>query len=220
MKRQRSDFGASLTLQYARQLRPHLFLPGMSRWVGIVALALLCPLWVCGESPQSAVKPAPPPARRAANDSQVVPPYQIYKDFFQQVASLEPASAQAGATGTPGDQSRLQRAIGLNAEQWILLRLVARHCTQAISEHQAESRREIMAYRSYYRSDPARAVQIPPQMRREQEEKTRRIVNENLAQLKQMLGDVSFRKLDKYVLAQAKPPAPPPKVPTVPQPKP
>jgi len=148
--------------------------------------------------------PAPPdqtpPAENASPQTTTLqtPDYVLYDMFFHRLANMERLASQEEAKGRDGNgyRDRYWQAAGLTKEEGTILRETALHCLQALEDLSAYMRAQY-AERGI---EPSNRLELPPgtDSPRPYETPTE-IVNDHVAQLRRLLGDDTFAKLDHYI---------------------
>jgi hypothetical protein len=168
-----------------------------------VLLAVVAALFVAGLNPGARAQLGP-----NANPSKLgsvlpaslqVPDYVVYRTFFSHVAEREQMAAQLESQGNNAEDFRAHdwKAAGLTADEGASMKQVALDCIQALSDLSQHMQAD-RAAQGASPSNPASASRSLSGSSQPYEHRSE-IVNDHINQLKQMLGDTSFAKLDKYV---------------------
>lgn len=184
-----------------------------SRPIIVLAIAMAMAISASAQTAQGSKGQIPQPSDEVRKPSLMNLQELKYQDFFLEVTVLDQVQAAPAASNGNAGLSPIALTSILAPEEALLVKLVAAHCVKALNENGVAARREFGDFRSAY---PAgRAMRIPPQLRQEHEAQARKIVGLHIQQLKEMLGENSFAKLDQYVKQR-----PEPKVPLLPAPVP
>ncbi len=166
-------------------------------------VAALSVVALCGVSLFSQSAPGSKPARQLSEPqrtSSMTATELKYQEFFRELTMLD--QVQASSSGNDAKQSDPIRTL-LAPDQVLMVKLVAAHCVKSLNENGVAARREFGEFRAAY---PAgRAMRVPPQLRKEHEEQAKRIVSTHVQQLKELLGEGSFAKVDQYVRSLPEP---------------
>ena len=160
------------------------------------------------------------PATERKADDPVPPSHVVYRFFFHHLANLDELAAKREAAGKDGEAWRThdQKVARLTAQEGEVLKRVAYACNQALAEQDQRISAALAAWR---RQDPdarSRHATLPPELAQLWAGRAE-IVDSHVEQLRALLGEASFKKLDGYVqgnfrpakqalTAPAQPPAP------------
>jgi hypothetical protein len=159
-------------------------------------------------SGESSVQPQPAQPQLAAGSSQltagqsangVIPQYVLYRFFFHHLAALDQLAAQRDQVGRGNAwRTHEQRTIGLTDAEAQSMKQVALDCTQAVVELDTKLKAAITDMRAQYPSAQTLPVEARASLRQLQDQRAQ-IINAHVEQLRSLLGDASFHKMDAYV---------------------
>jgi len=131
--------------------------------------------------------------------SQKVPEHTVYRIFFSHLETLDHVAEKLEAEGKNEDDLRTheQRTAGLSKDEGIIMKQVAFDCNQVLRDQKAKQHAQLAARRA--RSAKGANASLPRSERRRAISERNEAVNAHVAQLRAMLGDASFEKLDAYV---------------------
>ncbi len=187
-------------------------------WCWAVSLLLAGSLlWGQASQPNPAptptvISPAPPeevrklqelltrPATPHSPDEPIPQAYMIYHLYFLHLSSLDALAQRIDARGGDGEKWRTheQRLAGLNEEQGKILVRVAYECKQDLEEQDKEFQKAAAAVRQQYPGGQF-AYAPPPELDRIWEGRIL-IITSHIDQLRVLLGEPSFQKLDDWVM--------------------
>jgi len=122
------------------------------------------------------------------------------------VANLDRVAAQEEARGKDGDKWRThdQRAAGLSEDEGTIVRQVAHDCNQAVSTMDAHIQMEASTLRTNNPTGQGRNTPLPATLEYRWQQRIQ-IITSHIDQLRSMLGEDSFQKLDGYVHREFEP---------------
>jgi hypothetical protein len=177
-----------------------------------IGLASTFPTRAYGQDTQSAPSEATSPDRAgSAQDSPTqpviptVPERTIYRAFFSHVANDDKTATKLESEGKNVDGFRAhdQETSGLTVDEGAIVKSVALDCIQALDEMKA-ARHADAETRSAQSANGSKAAVSRSEMAKARADSDD-VVDVHIAQLRQMLGDASFAKLDKYVRSLIQP---------------
>jgi len=145
-------------------------------------------------------KPAGPAgSAKTPRVSQAVTEDVIYRFFFEHVENLDHVAEKLESEGKNGDGFRThdQRLAGLTEDEGAMMKQVAYACNQAMKEQDAKVQAARKAYRTQSPGGGTPTASAPEVTQALDERKE--AINSYIAQLRAMLGESSFLKLDGYV---------------------
>jgi len=145
------------------------------------------------------------PGAGPTSGSQTVPDYAVYRVFFVHLEGLQAAAAHYAALGKDGSAFRHyeQKRAGLTDAEADQVTQVALDCNSAVAQVVAQMQALIASLRAQNPNTPLYKVQSPEMEQLFQEKD--QIISDHIAQLKSLLGDASFQKLDTFVQAHFTP---------------
>ncbi|HZI58596.1 MAG TPA: hypothetical protein VFF39_17580 [Verrucomicrobiae bacterium] len=134
------------------------------------------------------------------SDVSPLPAWVTYRFFFLHVANLDKVAAQEEANGKEGEKWRThdQRVARLSEEEGKIVRQEAHDCNQEVSDMDAKIQAEASVFRTQYPTGRDRDILLPPELEYRWQQRIQ-IINSHIDQLRLMLGEDSFQKLDSYV---------------------
>jgi predicted transglutaminase-like cysteine proteinase len=170
----------------------------------MIAAAQLCEGVAAAQQPAAGApttvpsKSAPSQPVQVVSAGQAVPDHVIYRIFFSHVEQQEHAAEALEAEGKDGSGMREhdQRSSGLTQNEAALMKQVAFDCNQSLKDKNEKVHSDIDAYRMQH---PEQSRAIPPGEMSQAISDRNEAVTEHIAQLRTMLGEQSFKKLDTYV---------------------
>jgi hypothetical protein len=129
----------------------------------------------------------------------VVPDRILYHFFFIHVVNLDKAADKMEAEGKKADYYRDldQKGAGLTNDEGATVKQVAHDCIQLLEDQKATIKATIDARRALLPTPPKNLITRSEMAQNGAARDA--TLNEHLAQLKNLLGDESFAKLDAYV---------------------
>lgn len=134
-------------------------------------------------------------------DDPVPAPYMVYQLFFMHLANLDALAERLDAKGEDGNAWRTheQKRARLTPEEGEIMKRVAYDCNQALQEQDKRIHDAIFSFRHQYPNGQLRNVQAPQEVQELWMGRIQ-IINSHIDQLRALLGDSSFQKLDDWVL--------------------
>jgi len=132
--------------------------------------------------------------------------YVVYRFFFEHLENLDKGADYFEAEGKDGSEFRSyeQKAANLTELEGQVMKQVAFDCNRAVEQVMAKQKAMIDALRAQYPHTPIYKipavyhVPLPPELA-EFDQQKKQIINDHINQLKSLIGDASFQKLDAYV---------------------
>lgn len=141
----------------------------------------------------------------SAGGGQQIPDPVVYRFFFAHLENLDKIAAQQEAAGKDGKgwRSHEQVAMGLTVDEGAAVKQVAADCNRSLKSQESRLKAAMAAVKSQTPKGKSRK-EPAPELNRIFAERDQ-IVSQHIEQLRSLLGEAAFQKLESYLRGNFKP---------------